>query len=56
MRTPLGGADRESVTQLALVRGYHVAFFWGAVMLGLALLVAVFLMNAKKEDVPAEAV
>ena len=50
-----GGADRESVTQLALVRGYHVAFFWGAVMLGLALLVAVFLMNAKKDDVPADA-
>lgn len=47
-------ADTERVTALAFVRGYHVSFFWGAVLLFLALLVAVFVINAKKEDVPSE--
>ena len=47
-------ADTQRVTGLAFVRGYHVSFFWGAVLLFLALLVAVFFINAKKEDVPAE--
>ena len=47
-------ADTERVTALAFVHGYQVAFFWGAVLLFLALLVAVFLITAKKEDVPAE--
>ncbi|MBC7633453.1 MFS transporter [Aeromicrobium sp.] len=49
-----GSAADKQVTTLALVRGYHVAFFWGAVLLSMALLVALFLMNAKKEDVPTE--
>ena len=40
----------------ALVHGYHVAFFWGAMLLTVSLLVAVFVMNAKKEDVPADVV
>jgi EmrB/QacA subfamily drug resistance transporter len=39
----------------ALVHGYHVAFFCGAMLLTVSLVVAVFVMNAKKEDVPAEA-
>jgi len=47
-------ADSARVTALALVRGYHVAFFWGAVLLASALVVAVFLINAKRDDVPAE--
>jgi len=38
----------------AFLYGYHVAFFWGAVLLFIALLVAIFVVNAKKEDVPAE--
>ena len=47
-------AQAPAVTALAFVRGYHVAFFWGAVLLACALLVAVVLVNAKKQDVPTE--
>ncbi len=47
-------ADAAPVTPLALIQGYHVAFFWGAMLLTGALLCAVFLINAKREDVPAE--
>ena len=43
------------LTPTALIHGYHVAFFWGAALFAAALLCAVFLINAKKEDVPAEA-
>jgi len=46
-------ADAERVTGLAFVHGYHVSFFWGAVLLFLALLVMIFVINARKEDVPA---
>ncbi|MEV7396328.1 MFS transporter [Aeromicrobium sp. NPDC092404] len=45
----------RTATGNAFVHGYHVAFFWGAMMLLVSLTVAVFLMNAKKDDVPAEA-
>ncbi|MCW2749135.1 MAG: transporter [Aeromicrobium sp.] len=47
-------SDTQAVTRLALVHGYHVAFFWGAVLLSCALLVSVLLVNAKKDDVPIE--
>lgn len=47
-------AKAEEVTGLAFVHGYHVSFFWGAVLLFLALLVVAFFINAKKEDVPTE--
>jgi EmrB/QacA subfamily drug resistance transporter len=42
-------------TPLALIHGYHVAFLWGACLLAAALLCALFILNAKKEDVPTEA-
>jgi EmrB/QacA subfamily drug resistance transporter len=45
----------KTATGSAFVHGYHVAFFWGAMLLTVSLLVAAFLMNAKKDDVPAEA-
>ncbi len=51
-------ADRAQTAQVAsdaLVHGYHVAFFWGAVLLSVALLMAVVLINAKKDDVPKDA-
>lgn len=48
-------ADTARITGLAFVEGYHVSFVWGAVLLFLALLVATFLINAKKEDVPTDA-
>ena len=38
----------------ALVEGYTTSFFWGAMLLLSALVVAVVMINAKKEDVPAE--
>jgi EmrB/QacA subfamily drug resistance transporter len=40
---------------LALIHGYHVAFLWGAILFGCALACAVFLVTAKKEDMPADA-
>jgi EmrB/QacA subfamily drug resistance transporter len=48
------GADPQGVAADALVRGYHVAFFWGAMMLVAALIIAVLLINAKRDDIPAE--
>jgi EmrB/QacA subfamily drug resistance transporter len=45
-------ADADKLIPAALIHGYHVSFFWGAVLLFAALLVAVFVMNAKKQDVP----
>ena len=47
-------ADAAGVTGQALVEGYHTAFFWGAMLLLAGLLVATFLINAKREDVPTE--
>jgi EmrB/QacA subfamily drug resistance transporter len=47
-------ADAAKLTPTAFIHGYHVAFAWGAGLLFAALLVAAFLINAKKEDVPAE--
>lgn len=38
----------------ALLSGYHTAFFWGAMLLLLALVAAITLINAKKDDIPAE--
>jgi EmrB/QacA subfamily drug resistance transporter len=38
----------------ALVHGYVVSFFWGSVMFALALLVTVFLINARKDQLPAD--
>jgi EmrB/QacA subfamily drug resistance transporter len=39
---------------LALIHGYHVSFFWGAVLLVAALLVCALVINAKKDDIPVE--
>jgi len=47
-------ADAARVSGLAFVHGFHVAFFWGAVLLACAWVVAVLLINAKRDDVPAE--
>ena len=51
-------ADKAQAAKIAsdsLVHGYHVAFFWGSVLLTVALLMAVLLINAKKDDIPQEA-
>jgi EmrB/QacA subfamily drug resistance transporter len=47
-------SDVQSLQGDALISGYHVAFFWGGMMLVAALIVAVVLINAKKADVPRE--
>ena len=44
---PAGGLDA------AMVHGYHVAFVWAAVFLGLALLIGATLISARKSDLPA---
>ncbi|NRQ50743.1 MFS transporter [Aeromicrobium stalagmiti] len=49
-----GGANQDAVLADAALHGYHVAFFWGAMLLLLALLTAIVLINAKKDDIPAE--
>jgi EmrB/QacA subfamily drug resistance transporter len=48
-------ADAARLTPLALIQGYHVAFLWGAGLLFAGLVTAVLLVNAKKDDVPADA-
>ena len=45
-------ADLPAVQADALVHGYHVAFFWGAVMMAAALAVIVVFVDAKKDDIP----
>ena len=47
-------SDVQALQGEALISGYQVAFFWGAMMLLAALLVALVLVNAKKDDVPRE--
>jgi MFS family permease len=44
--------DAEQMLPSAFIEGYHVAFFWGGMLLAGALLVALFIVNARKEDVP----
>jgi EmrB/QacA subfamily drug resistance transporter len=48
-------ADAQRLTPLALLHGYHVSFFWGAVLLFAGLLVAMYVITAKKDDIPADA-
>lgn len=44
----------EAASKLAFLDGYHVAFFWGAVLFAAALVVTLVLINARKEDVPTD--
>jgi EmrB/QacA subfamily drug resistance transporter len=48
-------ADAQKDLPFALLHGYHVAFFAGALLMFAAFLVAVFVVTAKKSDIPAEA-
>jgi MFS family permease len=48
-------ADAEHLLPTAFIEGYHVAFFWAAMLLAGALLVALFVVNARKQDVPDDA-
>jgi ABC-type Na+ efflux pump permease subunit len=46
--------EAQQLAPAAFIEGYHVAFFWGAMLLVAALLTSLFLINARKQDVPAE--
>ncbi|MEO5711681.1 MAG: MFS transporter [Nocardioidaceae bacterium] len=46
--------DAARLTPLAFIHGYHVAFFWGAVLLACGWVVATLVVNARKDDLPAE--
>jgi EmrB/QacA subfamily drug resistance transporter len=50
------GADPSStaVTNAAMVHGYHVAYVWGAAAFALALLVAIFVIRARRDELPTE--
>ena len=39
----------------AYIDGYHVAFLWGAILLGCALVSAAVFVTARKEDMPSDA-
>jgi hypothetical protein len=47
-------ADAARLGPSALIHGYHVAFFWGAMILLAALVVSVLVINARKQDVPTD--
>ena len=47
-------ADAERLVPDALIHGYQVAFFWGAALFAAGFLVALFVVNARKEDVPTD--
>jgi EmrB/QacA subfamily drug resistance transporter len=47
-------ADGKRLIPLAYIHGYHVSFFWGAMLLLAALITAALFINARKQDVPSE--
>jgi Na+/melibiose symporter-like transporter len=47
-------ADAKRLVSPGLIHGYHVSFFWGAVLFACALAAALVFINARKEDVPTE--
>ena len=48
--------DAQRLVPDALINGYQVAFFWGAVLFAAGWLVALIVVNARKEDVPTDEV
>ena len=52
---PASPEQAQQTLPLAFIRGYHVAFFWGAALFAAALLVAIVLINAHREDIPSDA-
>jgi EmrB/QacA subfamily drug resistance transporter len=51
---PTSADQAAQVLPFAFIHGYHVAFFWGAVLFAGALVTSALLINAHKEDIPAE--
>jgi hypothetical protein len=53
---PSSPEQAQQVLPLAFIDGYHMAFYWGAGLFAVALVVAATLINAHKEDIPADVV
>jgi hypothetical protein len=51
---PTSPSQAEHILPFAFIHGYHVAFFWGAVLFACALIVSIAFINAHKEDIPAD--
>jgi Na+/melibiose symporter-like transporter len=51
---PASPDQAGQILPLAFIHGYHVAFFWGAVLFAAALLASFALITAHKEDIPAD--
>ena len=52
---PASPEQAPQILPSAFLHGYHVAFFWGAVLLAGAFVVAFAFVNAHKEDIPVDA-
>ena len=52
---PSSPEQGQQILPLAFIHGYHVAFYWGAALFAVALLVSVVFINAHKEDIPSDA-
>jgi EmrB/QacA subfamily drug resistance transporter len=48
--------DVARLAPLAFIHGYHVAFFWGAMLFAAALAVSVLVINARRQDVSTQTV
>ncbi len=49
---PASPDQAGQILPLAFIHGYHVAFFWGAVLFAAALVASLVLITAHKEDIP----
>ena len=52
---PSSPEQGQQILPLAFIHGYQVAFYWGAALFAVALLVSVVFINAHKEDIPSDA-
>lgn len=52
---PASPEQGQQILPLAFIHGYQVAFYWGAALFAVALLVSIVLINARKEDIPSDA-
>ena len=52
---PASPEQAGQILPSAFIHGYHVAFFWGAMLLAGALVVSFLFVNAHKEDIPTDA-
>ncbi len=51
---PSSPDEGQQLLPLAFIHGYHVAFLWGAFLFAAALVATLVLINAHREDIPAD--